>query len=802
MEIKKDLRHAIRLFLNRPAFTFIALLTIALGIGINTAIFSVVNGVLLRPLPFPNSDRLASIFTLLRGTEPDIFSPANFLDVQAQNTSFEAVSVFTTLAYDLSTAGTEPQALPAAAVSADFFRVIGVQPLMGRFFTQQDDIPGNHRVVVLSYPLWKDKFNGDPGIIGRTITVNAAPNTVIGILPEGAEYPENIRIWAPIAFSEEQKTSRGSIYLEMIGRLKASVSLETAKKELETIARRLEHDFPLTNRGMSMTAIPLMEALVGNVRMALLVLAGAVGFVLLIACANLANLLVASASTRLREFAVRSALGASRARLMRQLLTESLVLSVTGGLLGALFAFWSLPAMRSLSPTQMPRIQEITMDWRVLFFTLLISILTGLLFGMAPVFNFSRPELQDALKEGTRTLGFGPQSRRLGNALIIAEVGAVLVLLTGAGLMVRSFTELRSVNPGFQPKNLVSFQLTLPEASYEERENRRAFATQLLDRTSAIPGTESVSIVSPSPFAGDPEVSDVGYRIHGRPEPGPGEYPIADITRASSDYFQTMGIPLIRGRAFTAQDQGDSLKVMIISEALAKLSFPGQDPIGQKIILGRRSPLTFEIIGVVGDIKHISLNAAIRPELYIPYFQLPSPNFAVITKTQNTERFVSNVKAQIWSIDRNLPLRFIAPVEDLIGRSMAPTRASMFLISGFAALALLLAVIGLYGLIAYSVSQRTREIGIRVALGARRVNILGLILRKGMLLTIIGTVIGIFASLTLTRFLTTLLFQVSPTDPVVFIWVSFLLLVTAFFACYIPARRASRVDPIVALRYE
>jgi putative ABC transport system permease protein len=800
--ITKDLRHAFRLFLHRPGFTLIAVLTIALGIGINTAIFSIVNGILLRPLPYPAQDRLMSVFTLIRGTDPDIFSPANFLDVQAQNTSFDSVAVFTTAPYDLST-GSEPLAIPGATVSADFFRVLSVQPLLGRTFLPEDDISGNDQVAILSHDLWKDRFNSDPNVIGRSITVNGAPSTVIGVIPQGMEYPEIARIWTPISFSEEEKTYRGSIYLEMIGRLKPNISLDSAKQELQTIAKQLEREYPLTNKNIGFAAQPLLETLVGNVRRALLVLAASVGFVLLIACANLANLLVANASTRTREFAVRSALGASRKRLLRQLITESLVLSFGGGLLGALLAFWSLPVLRALSPTQLPRIQEITMDWQVLFFTFLISILTGLLFGIVPAFGFSRPDLQDHLKEGTRTIGFGPQSRKLGSALIIAEVGAVLVLLTGAGLMIRSFRELRSVNPGFEPKELISFQLTLSQTRYPERSDRIPFATQMIDRVKAIPGTESVSIVSTAPFTARPEVSDVAYRIYGLPEPAPGEYPIADFTRITPDYFTTMGIPLIRGRFFQDQESGEQTpKVMIISSALAKLSFPGQDPIGQKIVLGRRDPLIFEIVGIVGDVKHLSLNAAIRPEIYIPYFQLPSPNFTVISKVTDATQFVSNVKSQIWSIDRNLPVRFLSPVPDLIGQSMAPARASMFLISGFAALALLLAIIGLYGLIAYSVSQRTREIGVRVALGARKENILAMILRKGMLLTITGAIIGILASLALTRFLSSLLFQVSPTDPAVFFWVSLLLLLTAFFACYIPARRASRVDPIDALRYE
>jgi putative ABC transport system permease protein len=799
--IKKDLLHAIRLFLNRPGFTIVALLTIALGIGINTAMFSVVNGVLLRPLPFPNPDRLTGIFTLIKGADLDIFSPTNFLDVQAQNTSFESVAAYTTAPFDLST-GAEPEALAAAKVSADFFRVLGVNPFLGRTFRSSDDTPGNNRVVVLSYELWKEKFNGDANMIGRSFIVNGISCSVIGILPQHVEFPENVKIWAPIAFSKEERTYRGSTYLNVIGRLKPAITLDAAKKELQIIGARLAKDFPDSNRNLGMTALLLRDALVGNVQKSLLVLAGAVGFVLLIACANLANLLVASASTRTREFAVRSALGASRRRLLYQLIVESLVLSLSGGLLGALFALWSLPALRALSPSQLPRIQEITMDWRVLFFTLLISIVTGLLFGLTPSLGFSHPDIQESLKEGARTLGPSRKSKSLGNALIVAEVSAVLVLLSGAGLMIRSFSQLRSVNPGFQPQNVVSFQLTLPESKYGDRSRILPFATQLLERTRAIPATESVALASPSPFSGDQEVSDVFFRIGGRPEPAPGEFPLADLTRVTPDYFRTMRIPILRGRVFSPEDRGDSMKVMIISSALAKTFFGDTDPIGQKIVLSRTNPITFEIVGVVGDVKHIRLNAEIRPEIYLAYFQFPFPGFTVLSRTANFHQFASNAKTQVWSIDRDLPLRFLTPVDNIIGGSLAPARAGMFLISGFAVLALMLAVIGLYGLIAYSVSQRTREIGIRVALGAKRKNILTLILRSGMLLAMIGTGIGIFASLALTRFLSSLLFQVSPRDPIVFLCVSVMLLFTAFLACYLPARKASRVNPLTALRYE
>jgi putative ABC transport system permease protein len=798
--IKKDLRYAIRLFLNRPGFTLIALLTIALGIGINTAIFSVVNGVLLRPLPFPHSERLAEVFTVIRN-DLDIFSPSNFLDVQAQNKNFESVAVFSTASFDLAT-GSEPEAIPGARVSADFFRVLGSVPLLGRTFSAADDIPGSDRVVVISHSLWKDKFHSDSGIIGRTILVNSVSCSVIGVLRPEMEFPENTRIWTPIAFNEEEKTYRGSIYLEMIGRLKPNVPLETAKKELQTIAARLEKDFPLTNRGVGMTAMPLIDSLVGDVRTSLIVLAAAVGFVLLIACANLANLLIANTSTRIREFAVRSALGASQSTLLRQLLTESLLLSLSGGMIGTLFAFWALPTLRALSPAQLPRIAQITIDWRVLFFTLFVSIITGILFGLAPSFGFSRMQLQDSLKEGTRSVGATPYTKRLGNALIICEVGLVLVLLTGAGLMVRSFLQLRSVHPGFNPNNVVSFQLTLPEANYEEKSTRVNFADALLTRLKAIPGTKSVAFASPAPFTGDVIVQDVGFRIYGRPEPNPGEYPTADFTRITPEYFRAMQIPLMKGRPFTEQDREQAPKVMVISADLAKKHFANQNPIGQKIILGRRTPIIFEIVGVVGDVKHLRLNNEVRPEIYLSFYQMPGFGFSVITSTSAPDQYISNLKSQIFSIDRRLPVRFVARLEDLIGRSMAPARASMVLIGVFAGLALLLAVIGLYGLIAYSVSQRTREIGIRVALGAKRINILGLILQKGMVLTIIGALIGIFASFVLTRFLSSLLFQVSPTDPIVFVWVCMILLATAFLACYIPARRASRVDPIVALRYE
>ena len=797
--IRNDIFHAIRMFLRRPAFTIVALLTISLGIGINTAIFSIVNGVLLRPLPFPDQEKLTAVFTVLRGGDLDIFSPANFLDVQSQNTTFDSMAALTMGPFDISTVG-EPQALPGAQVTADFFRVLGVQPELGRTFSANDDIPGNDRVVVISNSLWKERFGGRLNVMGQQITVNGAPHSVIGVLPAGSEYPENARIWSPIAFTEDEK-GRGNVFLDAIGRLKPDVSLETARQELNAIAKRLENEYPQMNRGVGMTAMPLLDAMVGDVRRTLLVLACAVGFVLLIACGNLANLLVASASTRVREFAVRSALGASRKRLLRQLLTESLMLSVSGGLLGAAFAFWSLPAMRALSPAQLPRIAEIAMDWRVLFFTILVSIVTGILFGLAPAFGFSRPDLQSSLKDGTRTAS-APQSRRLGNVLIVLEVSIVLVLLTGAGLMVRSFKKLNSVHPGFEADNLVSFQLTLPELQYPERANRVTFSTQLFERLRAIPGTESVAIASTLPFSGQPEVNDVVFSIEGLPQPSAGEYPVADLTRVTPEYFKTMNIPLIKGRTFDINDREDSPKVMIVSATLAKAFFPDQNPIGRKVLLGRRSPIAFEIVGVAGDVKHISLNAAIRPELYLAYSQLPTPLFSVVVKTSDPTKLLANAKTQVWSVNPNLPLRFLSSVDKHVARSTAPARASMLMISVFAGMALLLAIVGLYGLIAYSVSQRTREMGIRVALGAQQQSIVRLVLQKGMFLTLIGTGIGVIGSLAVTRFLSALLFQVSPTDAGVFVTVSLILIGTAGIACYIPARRASRIDPIRALRYE
>jgi putative ABC transport system permease protein len=803
--IKRDVVYAFRTLARRPGFAAVALLTIALGIGINTAIFSIINAVLLRPLPFRDPDRIVSLFTVLKeqGGERDIFSPPNFLDLQARTRSLDSASALLEFGFDLTNPQSEPEAIPAARVSSEFFRVLGVKPFLGRTFSKDEDRPGNERVVVLSYRFWREHFGSNPGIVGHTISLNEKPYTVLGVMPAQFQLPQTAKLWAPIAFSDEQKTYRGNTTIEAIGRLKPDISLDQAKADLHTVASALEKEYPQYNRAKDITAIPLHEFLVGDTRPVLLMLGAAVGFVLLIACGNLANLLIANASTRTREFAVRTALGASRSRLLRQLMTESLTLSLIGGVIGTLLSLWVLPTLKSMAPAQLPRIAEIGLDWRVLLFTFGISVLTGLLFGLAPALGFSRTNLQQDLKDGQRGTGAGMPKRRFGNAMIVAEVSLVLVLLTGAGLMIRSFLKLTSVNPGFKTDNVQTFELNLPPARYEETEKRLFFIQALTSRIQSLPGVRSVDIVAPAPFTAETTVIDVSYRVKGVPV-ATGQYDDAFFTRVTANYFKDMQIPLLAGRPFSANDSANAPQVCIVSESFARKHWPRQNAVGRQILIGQSSPLTLDVIGVVKDVKHLTLNNQIQPEIYMHFMQRPSINFlSVLVQTEgNSSPLTAAIKKQVWTIDKNLPVRYRFKMEDLINRSIAPSRISTFLISAFAAVALLLAVIGLYGLIAYSVTVRTKEIGIRVALGAKRNDILKLIVRNGMLLAAVGLMIGLVASFLLSRFISSLLFEVRPNDPLVYVWVSGVLLVTALIACYLPARRAAKLDAISALRYQ
>ena len=802
--LMSDLRYGLRTLLKNPAFAGVAVLTLALGIGANTVIFSVVKAVILSPLPFGEPERIVGVFTINRAQagELDVFSPANFSDVAEQSRALEAVAAWRYWGFDVS-GESEPERLTAGRVSPAFFRALGVSPILGRVFLPEDDATGTEHVVVLGHGLWQKRFGGDPAICGRTIQLNGESHLVLGVMPRGFEFPAGAEIWAPLGLNESQRQQRGSVFLEVLARLGQGITLEAAQSEMGTIASRLEKDYPGPNTSLGMTLIPLHDQIVGSVRPALLVLSAAVTFVLLVGCANLANLLLASASARQREFAVRAALGASRGRLIRQLLTESVLLSLIGGGLGVLISLWGLSALAAFGPGNVPRLGEVSLDAGVLIFTLLLSVVTGVLFGLAPALGASRSDLQGALKAGARTAGTDLGRSRLRATLVIAEVALVLVLLASAGLMMKSFLRLRSVDPGFNPDRLMSLQFFLPQPRYPQDQSKIAFESRLLEKIRSLPGVVGAATASPAPIGAIPMRFENEFRIAGRPEPEPGSMPVARYNRVGPGYFRTLGVPLLRGREFAPSDDAGAPAVAIISELTARRHWPDEDPLGRRIIIGERQPITMEIVGVVGDVKQISLDDTGRPTIYVPFSQRPSNSLNVMIRTSGPPADLAGaIKQQLWAVDRDIPADYLETAESLISRSLAQPRFTMVLLACFAGMALVLAMVGIFGVIAYSVTQRTQEIGVRMALGANRGDVLRMVLGHGMGLTAIGVALGLAGSAALTRYLSSLLFQVSATDPMTFGWVTLLLVAVALFASWIPARRATRVDPMVALRHD
>ncbi|MFP5264641.1 MAG: ABC transporter permease [Blastocatellia bacterium] len=807
--ILQDLRHAGRMLFNKPGFAALAVIALALGIGANSAIFSVVNAVLLRSLPYDAPERLVMVWGTTPQADRASVSPADFLDYRERNDVFEQVAAFTAGGFTLTGAG-DPEQIRGARVSADFFSVLGARPALGRAFRAEDDEPGAARVVVFSQKLWQRRFNSDEGIIGKNVILNGQGFTVVGIMP--AEFQFTIpgifrspaELWTPSALVKDNST-RGNHYLRVIGRLKLGVSLERAQAGLAAIAGQLQQEYPSTNMGMGVRLVGLHEQIVGNVRPALLILLGMVGFVLLIACANVANLLLARAASRHKEIAIRMALGATRARLARQLLTESMLLALTGGAFGILLALWGTDVLVSLSPANLPRVKEVGVDGYVLAFTLLISALTGVLFGLAPALQASKPDLNEALKEGSRgsseNLGRGPL-RRL---LVIFEMAAALVLLIGAGLMVKSFLRLSEVNAGFDPRNVLAMTLSLPRAKYKEPRAQAAFFREAFERIEGLPGVESVGAINDLPLGGDRD--STAFAVEGRPAPPPGERPSTEWRLVNPDYFKAMSIPVLRGRAFTEEDATDAPRVVVINDSFARRFFPNEDPVGRRIILdltiSNAAPVAREIVGVAGDVRDLGLDAEPGPEVYAPYLQEPVPYMAIMVKAKADPAALGPaVRGEVLAIDKDQPISSIQGMEQVIKDSVAGRRFNMTLFAIFAAVALLLAAVGIYGVMAYSVTRRTHEIGIRMALGASSSDVLRLVLGQGMTLALIGMAAGLAASAALTRVMSSLLYEVSATDPLTFAVITLLLAGVALMACYIPARRAMKVDPMVALRYE
>jgi putative ABC transport system permease protein len=799
----KDLLYAIRGVVRRPGFTLIAVITLGLGIGANSAIFSVVNGVLWRPLPYSNPQQLVMVWENHKakgGPEREWFSPADFHDWHDQNNVFSNLSALNDWAPTL-TGRDAPEPLVGATVSHDMFTLLGVAPVLGRSFLPEEDQPNAPNVVVLSHELWQSRFNSDQAIVGKSISLNQDTYSVIGVMPAGFRFPviSNAQLWRTLQPGLNPSCKRGCLVLRVVGRLKPETTIEKARADTSTIAARLASQYPDSNSKVGATLVPLQEQLIGSIRRPLLLLLGAVGFVLLIACANVANLMLARGATREREMALRSALGASRGRVVRQLLTESAVLASAGAAAGLVLAFWLLRLLLSLSPPGTPGLEKIGIDIYVLGFTLLAAALTGVLFGLVPALQLSKANLNHSLKDTGKGVSGGSRGGRLRGALVISEIALALILLIGSGLLMKSFILLQRVDPGFNPDHLVTLRVILNKTPYPNIPQVVDFYSQLLDRVKALPEVQSTALISTLPLSGNE--TDTDFLIEGRPQPPPNQQPVAWFNSVSTDYFRAMELRVIKGRSFTDLDNEKSPLVVIISETMARRYFPNEEPLGKRI--GRGPDRWREIVGVVKDVKHFGLDADTPPTMYFPMRQAPARAMNLIARTTGDPlNLAPSLRAQVWAGDHNLAIANLGTMKDLVSASVVQQRFILLLLGCFAALALLLATVGIYGVMSYAVTQRTHEIGIRMALGARMADVLKLIVRNGIMLTLIGVAIGLTLAFALTRLMTSLLFGVTPTDAMTFALVSAGLVLVALVACYIPARRATKVDPLIALRYE
>jgi predicted permease len=801
----QDLRYGARMLLKNPGFTLIAALTLALGIGANTAIFSVVNGVLLSSLPYPNPEQLAMVWcdNKRQGIPDDITSYPNFVDWRDRNKTFQGMAGMTSGRNNLTGTGSEPEEISDANVSINFFQLLGVNPVLGRVFTAEEETPGRDKVVVLSYSLWQRRFGGNPGILNQSILLNDEQRVVVGVMPPGFQFPERTDVWGPLAVDDRMRQARGAFFLPVVGRLKPGVTRAQAQADLDVIVKQIEQQFPAM-AGYGANVVPILENTVGPIRRALIILSFAVMFVLLIACANVANLLLARAAVRQREVALRAALGAGRWRIVRQLLTESTLLAVLGGALGVLLAWWGLRLLVDISATIIPRIENIRLDGRVFWFTLGLSLLTGLIFGLAPALQTTHFKLSEMLKEGGRTgSGGGRRAQRIRGVFIVVEVALTLALLAGAGLLVRSFWRLQNIDTGFKPDHLLTLRVTLWGSKYRTGADAVSFYGRLQERLAALPGVASASAASAIML---PKLANSGgFTIENRPrdpnEPGL-ELPFDCV---QPNYFQTMGIPLLQGRAFTSADTRESPRVAIVNETFVKKYFQNEDPIGRRFTFGGGGPNArwITIVGVVRDTKRQGVDRPVRIESWMPLAQRPDGSMEVVLRTTGDPLALSNaVREAVWSLDRDLPLPSIQTMEHILSERIARQRLNMRLLVLFALVALILAAVGIYGVMSYSVTQCTQEIGIRMALGAQASDVLRMVVWRGMSLTLIGVALGLAAALALTRVMKNLLFDMSTTDPVTFAAIAALLTAVAFVACWIPARRATKVDPMVALRYE
>jgi len=796
-----DLHYTIRMLIKRPGFTIVALITLALGIGANTSIFSVVNAVLLRPLPYSQPDKIMQLWevNLRTGAKDGSVSPYNFIDWQQRNTTFECMSAYRYANLSL-TGGDQAERIVGSMVSADFFKSMGVSAAVGRTFSPEEDQPGQSNVAVLGYGLWQRRFGLDEKLIGQSILLNGQKYTVLGVMPRGFQFPGSSDMWLPLAL-DMSKEARGHHYLRVVGRLKPDVTVGQAQADIANIGQQLTKEFPDNNRYVGAYTLSLRDEIVKDVKSPLMVLLGSVVLVLLIACANVANLLLVRTASRKREIAIRTALGASRWRLARQLLTESLVLSLIGGGLGLLLSLWGTYLLDKIIPGNIPRAKEINIDRNVLLFTFVAAVLSGIVFGLAPAVQSSRTNLQENLKESGRGAAVGFRNQILRNMLVVSEIAIALVLLIGAGLLMKSFYKLSQVDPGFRGEGVVTAQFTMSAPRYNDGHARIAFSRDIAERLSVLPGVMSAGATSEVPFNGSTTTSS--FSIVGRQQ-SPDDVLSAGARQSLPGYFKTMGIPLLQGRDFNDGDGPDSMPVAIINHSFAERYFQNENPLGRHIRfdIDDNSPGR-EIVGGVGDVKHEILDSTSPMEMYAPYTQdNGNRTLVAVCRTDNPKAIAPMIRDAFKAADPNQPVFNIRTMDDRLVSSVRPQRFTMILLGVFASIALILAAIGIYGVMSYSVTQRTHEIGIRMALGARPRKVLQLIIGQGMSLAIIGVVMGVVGALGLKYVMEGLLFGVSGTDRTTFIGLSLLLGFVALLANYIPARRATKVDPMIAMRYE
>ncbi|HKA20040.1 MAG TPA: ABC transporter permease [Blastocatellia bacterium] len=806
-----DLRYGLRMLVRNPSFTIISAGVLAIGIAASTAIFTVVNAVLLRPLPYVEPDRLL----LVQESLPKLYlrtgavSGAEYWDYKETNQVFSDIGCYTTQSFNLTGNG-EATRIHAARMSPSLIPMLGVAPKIGRSFTEDEDGAGANAVVLLSERLWRTRFGSDNAIEGKSLKLDEKPYTVIGVMPAKFQFPSNdntfsesVDLWVPMAMTDEERKGRANSFdFSVIGRLKPGVTIEQARADIESVAERMQQQYPNVYKGnieIAAGVIGLEQEMVQPVRTVLLVLFGAVGLVLLVGCANVANLLLARSQTRMKEIAIRTAIGASSRRLIRQLLTESVLLAILGGGLGLLLASWAVDLIVRFGPDNLPRLQEVSLDTRVLLFALAVSVLTGVIFGLAPAIQCSRVDLNETLKESGGRGSGGLASKRMRGALIVFETASAIVLLIGAGLLIYSFVRLLRVPPGFNPEGAVIARTSMPAERYPKIELGKSMYKRALEQIGSLPGVEAVSVASNLPLADN---WTVGFRIEGEDQ---STYHSAGNTWVSNDYFRAMGIQLLSGRTFNDDDREGGLPVLVINQAMARKFWPGEDPLGKRIRWGGWGVEWLTVIGVVADVRASSLEKEPAPSSYMPIFQIPRTrrNVVFVARTSgDANSLMSSIRERLRSVDEELPVYDVRTLTSVISESVSQRRFAMLLISIFAGVALMLASVGLYAVMSNLVAQRTREIGIRIALGASRVDVLGLVLRQGALLTLIGVALGLLCSFALTRTIKSLLFGVSSTEPIVFIVIPVLLVGVALTACLVPARRATKVDPMVALRYE